>query len=600
MIAHMSEQMEQVVVGLALLGAMILFAWGRWRYDLVALLVLITLVLLRIVPAEEAFLGFAHPAVITVAAVLVASTGLKNSGLVDVLGAQIGRLGDSVIVHATALTALVAFASAFMNNVGALAILMPVAIGLARSSGRSPSQLLMPLAFGSLLGGMMTLIGTPPNLIISAFRAEAVGAPLRMFDFAPVGLAVTIVGVALCGLIGWWMMPARSPGTSREDLFEIDEYVAEVGIGEKCKAVGLTIGELVEKSEGEVTVVGLSRAKRRLRMPASSQQLDAGDVLVVEGEAEAIAELVSELGLSVEGDRELRNEFLKSDDIVLTEAIVQAGAIVEGRSATDLALRRRYGVNLLGVARQGKRIHRRLRNIRLQAGDVLLLQGDSDLLPETISRLGCLPLAERGLRMGQPKRIVQAITIFAAAIVAAVVGIVPIEVAFTAAACLMVLVKLVRVREMYNGIDWPVIILLGAMLPVGRAMETTGAAATVAELMLRVATGIPPWAAIALHMATCMALSNVVNNAAAAVLMAPIAVALALGLGVSVDPFLMATAVGASAAFLTPIGHQSNTLVMGPGGYRFLDYLRLGIPLSLLTLVVGTIAIGWWWPMDAT
>jgi len=590
---------DQLIVAAALVIAMTLFAWGRWRYDIVALLVLVALVLLRVVPAEEAFLGFAHPAVITVAAVLVASTGLRNSGLVDVLGAQIGRLGDSVVVQATALTALVAFASAFMNNVGALAILMPVAVGLARSSGRPPSQLLMPLAFGSLLGGMMTLIGTPPNLIISAFRADAVGAPLRMFDFAPVGVPVTLVGVVLCGGIGWWLMPKRSPGTSREDLFEIDEYVAEVRVPEECKAIGLTVGELIEKSDGEVAVVGLSRNERRLRMPSAHQAIAAGDVLVVEGEADLIAELVSELKLTVEGDRELRDEFLKSDEIVVTEAIVQTGGLVENRTATELKLRRMYGVNLLGVARQGRRVHSRLRNIRLRAGDVLLLQGDPELLPETLGTLGCLPLAERGLRMGQPKRIVQAVAIFGAAIVAAVVGVVPIEIAFTAAACMMVLVRLVRLREMYDGVDWPVIVLLGAMLPVGQAMESTGAAATVADWMLAVARDVPPWAAIGLHMATCMALSNVVNNAAAAVLMAPIAVALAIGLGVPVDPFLMATAVGASAAFLTPIGHQSNTLVMGPGGYKFMDYLRLGLPLSVLTLVVGTIAIIWWWPLDA-
>lgn len=577
---------------------MALFIWGRWRYDLVALMALVALVLAGAIPASEAFSGFSHPAVVTVAAVLVASTGLRNSGLVDLLGSQIRRLGDSVVIQTTALTALVAFASAFMNNVGALAILMPVAVGLARSSKRPASQLLMPLAFGSLLGGMTTLIGTPPNLIIAGFRTEAVGAPYRMFDFAPVGVAVTIVGVALCGLIGWKLMPTRSPGTSREDLFEIDQYVAELSVPAESKSIGQPVGSIFEASEDDVLVVGLSRDERKLRLPSRYELLREGDILVIEGETEAIAKLASTLELAVEGDRVLQEEFLRSDEIVISEAIVQGGSAIEGRSAADLSLRKLYGVNLLGVARQGRRVHQRLRDLRIRTGDVLLLQGDAEVLPETMRSLGCLPLAERGVRLGEPKRIAQAVTIFALAIVAVVTGLAPVQIAFTAAACLMVLVRLVRLRETYDSIDWPVVVLLGAMLPVGQALETSGAAATAAGQLLRIADDMPGWLAIGMLMATCMALSNVINNAAAAVLMAPIAIALAAGLDASVDPFLIAAGVGCSAAFLTPIGHQSNTLVMGPGGYRFTDYLWLGIPISVLTLVVGTLTTVWWWPLD--
>jgi di/tricarboxylate transporter len=459
-------------------------------------------------------------------------------------------------------------------------------------------MVLMPIAFGSLLGGMTTLIGTPPNLIISSYRARAVGEAYGMFDFAWVGGVVTAVVVAACGLVLWRFLPRREPTMSRDAMFEIERYVAELLVGEESKVVGERIAELGKRAEGEFLVIGIARGERQIRMPSLGERVMAGDVLIVEAEAETMKRVADAFGLEVSGDEKLREEFLTSGEVVLSECIVKADGLADGRTPAHLNLRLAFGVNLLGIARQGARVRSRVSQTRLRAGDVLLLQGDRDSMGRVLGTLGCLPLAERTLRLGQPRRVIAAVGLFLAAIACVVAGVLRVEVAFAACACVMVLAGLLSLREAYEAIDWPIIVLLAAMIPVGVAMETTGGAARVAEWMLGVGRSVPPWMAVALHMATCMALSNVINNAAAAVLMAPIAVGLSAGLGVSADPFLMATAIGASAAFLTPIGHQSNTLVMGPGGYRFTDYLRMGVPCTVLTLLVATPMILWRWPLE--
>jgi di/tricarboxylate transporter len=588
---------DQIVLYIALVGALAMFIWGRWRYDIVAIATLLIVVVAGIVPSDEAFLGFAHPAVITVAAVLVVSNGLHNAGVVDALAVRFKAIGSSITLQVLALTGLTAVCSAFMNNVGALAILMPVAVQMARSAGRPPSLLLMPIAFGSLLGGMCTLIGTPPNIIIAAHRADEMGQPYRMFDFLAVGAAVTTAGVLMCAGL-WRLLPRREPGASRDALFDIEHYVAEMGVEADTKADGALVRDLGEQAEGEVTVIGIARGKRQIRMPAPHERLAAGDILIVEADADTMKAVADAFGLKIEGDEDLRKEFLTSGEIALAECIVLGDSPAAGRTAIELDLRRGHGINLLGIARQGKRMGSRLGRTPLRAGDVLLVQGAQASISATLAALAWLPLAEREIRLARPRRIALALALLAGAIVSVVAGLLSVQVAFTACACLMVLVGLVNPRNAYDAVDWPIIVLLGAMIPVGTAMETTGGAGRIAELMLAVGGSVPPWLAVGLHMATCMALSNVINNAAAAVLMAPIAVALASGLDASLDPFLMATAVGASAAFLTPIGHQSNTLVMGPGGYRFSDFLRLGVPCSAITIIVGTPAILWRWPLE--
>ncbi len=590
--------MEQTFVFAVLVAALGFFVWGRWRYDLVALAVLLALVVPGIVDPERAFLGFGHPAVVTVVAVLVISRALERSGFVDLMARWLGGVAKRPILQLSALTVLVAVCSAFMNNVGALALFMPVAIQMARDDDLPASLFLMPLAFGSLLGGLTTLIGTPPNIIIATFRAEEAEAAFGMFDFAPVGVGVALAGLIFIVLLGWRLLPERRGEARPEELFEIEDYLIEVRIPEGSAWAERTLQEIVPDLDVEVTAVGIVRGDEEIAPPLHRETLRVDDVLLLEAEPEDLDALVAGPDLEPEGTRELKDRFLSTDsDVGVTEAVVQPDSRLAGRTAVELQLRAGHGVNLLGVARRGRRVRGRLREIEFEAGDVLLLQGMPDALRSTLAALGGLPLAERGVEVGRPRRLLLAMGIFAVAVGLTVAGLLPVQVALAAAATAMVATGVLSLQAAYRSVEWPVIVLLGAMLPVGEALETTGGAETVAGLLLRAGGSLPPEASLAALLVVTMLLSNVVNNAAATVLMAPIAVALAGGLGASLDPFLMAVAVGASCAFLTPIGHQSNTLVMGPGGYRFGDYLYLGLPLSLLVAVLGVPLILLAWPL---
>lgn len=592
---------ERWIVFGTLVAALALFVRGTWRYDLVALLALLTLCLAGIVPPAAAFLGFGHPAVVTVAAVLIISAALRSSGVVDVLIRGLERVGESRSIQVGALALLVALCSGFMNNVGALAILMPAAIQLARGSRRSPSYLLMPLAFGSLLGGLTTLIGTPSNVIIATIRADVCGAPFAMFDFAYVGVGVALAGILFISLGGWRLIPDRPGDRSAEELFEIDKYTSELRVTKDSKAGGMTIRQIAQEVDAEASIVGLARGKRRVAMPALYETLAADDVLLVEGDAESIKTLADALGLELVGDKELRQELLKSEAIEVSEAIVTPNSYIERRTVAQLNLRRRFGVNLLGVARHGRRLRQRLRDVRLRVGDILLLQGDGQALQEAVSTLGCLPLARRGLRLGQPRRVLIALGLFVAALAAMALGWLLVQIALSSCAAAMVLTKLLTLREAYAAIDWPIIVLLAAMIPVGEALESTGGAQVIATGLLTLSRDLPAAATIAMLLIGTTLLSNAINNAAAAVLMAPLAIRIAEGLSITADPLLMAVALGASSAYLTPIGHQSNTLVLGPGGYRFSDYVRLGLPVTLITWGVGLpLILLFWQPLPAT
>lgn len=589
--------LDQAMIFAVLIATLVLFIHGRLRYDVVALLSLAAVGVLDLVPMADLFAGFGHPAVITVAAVLVISYALVNAGLVDVIARSLGRLGANPAALLVALTTIVALCSAFMNNVGALAVLMPVAIQIARKHKLPVSQLLMPLAFGSLLGGLMTLIGTPPNIIIAEFRARETGNAFTMFDFAPVGAAVALAGLVLIWLVGWRLLPDRKNQGSREELFDIDSYLAELHVPEKSDWAGKTLRELEKAVDVDFTIVGVVRGKRRIPAPSWREVLRENDVLIVETDADGLKAVMDGTGLELEADEELAARFLVSDEIVVMEAVVGPGSRIAGRSAEQLNLRRRRGINILAVARQGIKLNKRVQKVTLKAGDVLLLQGDSESMPDTLAKLGCLPLAERSLRLANERRVAISLGLFAIAIMFAATGVLPVALAFTLCVLGMLLLGLIALRDVYDSIDWSIIVLLGAMIPVGIALETTGAAQLLADGLLQVSIGQPAVVALALLMVVTMGLSNVINNAAAAVLMAPVAIAIAHGLGASVDPFLMGIAVAASSAFLTPIGHQSNTLVMGPGGYAFGDYWKLGLPVSICCLVVGIPMILAVWPM---
>lgn len=595
---------QQMMIFSILLITLGLFIWDRWRYDVVAVLALLATALTGLIPAEKVFSGLGHPAVVTVAAVLILGRALLNAGVVDSVARQLTRVGDKPILQMTALTVTVTICSGFMNNVGALALLMPVAIWMSRQSGRSPSMFLMPLAFGSLLGGCLTLIGTPPNIIIASYRREVTDTAFGMFDFLPVGIAVSITGLLLLIFLGRFLTPQRRADGDNGQLFEISPYLTELRVPENCKFIGQSLRHLVKAVEGEaeISLLALVRGKQRKKAPSLYEVLQADDILLVEADSDSLKVLTDLTGLTLaagENHDDKKDETTEKprQQLDVAEAIVAHDSPLLGSTSGNLSVRERYGVNILAVARRGEQLRERLSKIKFVAGDILLLQGDDDSLKAATQEMGCLPLAGRGLRLGQTRKVLTASLIFMA-----VIGLIMSDWVSTATAMVlgvvaMLFAGLLSPGKLYDSVDWPVIILLAAMLPLGEALETSGGSALIAGGLVALAQSSPPAVTVLILMLATMLLSNVVNNAAAAILAAPIAISVAGTMNVSVDPLLMAVAIGASCAFMTPIAHQANTLVMEPGGYRFGDYWRLGLPLSIVVIVVATPVILWVWPL---
>jgi di/tricarboxylate transporter len=590
---------EQIAIFAILAALFGLLAWGRWRYDVVAFVALLAAVLTGLVPSGEAFAGFGHPATITVAAVLVISRALAGAGATDALVRLVQRASARVSLHIAALAGLGGLLSCVMNNVGTLGLMMPVALQSARKAKRSPALLLMPLSFGTILGGLVTLIGTPPNIIVAAYRGEVAGSSFGMFDFTPVGGVVALAGLAFVALLGWRLVPKRAvQRAAAEDIFGIEDYVAEARVVEDSKAVDLTLAELAKQTEDiDAQVIGLIRGEHHQLRLRSREQLRPGDLLLIEAGPEAIDQFVSKLGLEFAGPRKARESLTQSPDSALAEMVVAPGSPIEGRRVSALRLQHRFGVNLLAVSRQGRPHRGRLRHLQFRIGDVLLLHGDGERLPEVASELGCLPLAARELSFGLRGKAPWLIGVFAAAIALASFGVLSMPIALALAVAVMVAGGLMPLRELYEGIDWPVIVLLGSLIPVGGALQSSGATGVIADAMLALTSGMPAVVVLVLLLVITMTLSDILNNAATAVVMAPIGVTVAARLDASADPFLMAVAVGASCAFLTPIGHQNNALILGPGGYGFGDYWRMGLPLELLIVTVATPMILLVWPL---
>ncbi len=590
---------EQTSLFIILGFAMAAFIYGRWRYDLVAFSALLAAVILGIVPSGQAFLGFGHPATITVAAVLILSRALSNSGAVDILADRLKPATRNPTLHIGTLLGIGAPLSAIMNNVGALSLLMPVAVQSAIKAKRSPATVLMPLSFGTILGGLVTLIGTPPNIIIATYRGRATGEPFGMFDFTPVGAATAVTGLLFITLIGWRLIPrSRRVLASQEEVFRIEDYVAEAKISEDSDSIGRSVGDMDDLArEQDVVIIGIIRGNLRIFAAARHQLLRPDDILVLEGGPTEIDKFVNARGLELVGTAEEARAFLKTENIALSEAVVTPTSRIAGRSARDLRLSARYGINLLALSRQGRPLTDRINSARFRIGDVLLLQGEEERLHQVIAALGCLPLAKRRLQLGQARQAWLSVVIFAAAVLLTVFGALSLPVSFSLAVVGVVLLNIVPPREIYESIDWPVIVLLGAMIPVGEALQTTGATLVIAGAIGNLTSGAPPIAVLAVLMAVTMLLTNVMNNAATAVVAAPIALGIATTLGVNPDGFLMAVAVGASSAFLTPIGHQNNTLIMGPGGYHFGDFWHLGLPLQLVILAVSVPMIALVFPL---
>lgn len=589
---------EQLTILAILAAVLVLLVWGRWRYDIVAFAALVAAVIFGAVPGDRAFEGFGHPATVIIALVLVVSHGLASSGAVGILARVLLTAGASIPTHIAKISGLGAILSAFMNNVGALALLMPLDLEAARKAGRHPGLTLMPLSFATILGGLVTLIGTPPNIIISTFREQSLGAPFQMFDYAPVGLACAVVGVLFVAIVGWRLIPAPEENSdSNGDTYTLEDYIAELTVNETSSLVGKSLVDVEKASTGAgITLLNVIRDHQRLPHATGWIKIQTGDVLLLEAAAKHLDNFISENGLSLV-NKDRHQEEIDEAKLELIEVVVRPGTSIEGRSSASLNLVDRFGAWLIGISRGGKRLQTRIRRTAIEGGDVLLLLAPKEKSAELLETTGVLPLRERGLAVQDHSKALTAGGIFVAAIAASSFGLLYLPIALGAVCLLYVLLGIVPLQKLYETIEWPVVVLIGSLIPIGAAMETSGTTAVIARGLVDMSEGLPAWMVLTIIMVLTMTLSDVLNNTATALVAAPIALSVANNLGANPDPFLMAVAVAASCAFLTPIGHKNNTLIMGPGSYSFGDYWRLGLPLELLIVAVGIPMILWVWPL---
>jgi di/tricarboxylate transporter len=577
-------------------GMMVMFVWGRIRYDLVAGLALFVAILVGVVPYDQAFSGFSNDIVVIVGSALLVSAAVTRSrlmeGLLQALGPHLSSIRAQLILLVTAVTIL----SAFVKNIGALAMMLPVAFQMAKRSNVSPSVFLMPMSFGSLLGGLMTLIGTSPNIIVSGLRQDLVGHPFSMFDFTPVGLGLSLIGVLFLAFAYKLLPQDRKGESSLSAGIEIQDYVTEGRVGPKSGFAGETLRALRKQLSKDVSVNAVVREGEK-KVASQDTVLQEDDRVILEGEPAALDEAVKKAGLELEGDDRETKPAKPDEEIGTLEAVIGPGSLLIGNTAARLALHDRFNVNMIAVSRSGDRLTERLRDIRLYAGDVIVLQGPLGQMSDVLRELQCLPLAEREIHLGTVRRGLVPIAVLSVAMILAATGKLPVGIAFFGAGLAIILLGSLTVREAYTSIEWPLLVMIGALIPVSDAIRTTGGADVIASALATAAHSLPPWGAVMLIMAAAMALTPFLNNAATVLVMAPIAASFAHRLGFAPDALLMAVAVGAGCDFLTPIGHQCNMLVFGPGGYRFGDYARLGAPLSLLVLLLGTPLIMAVWPL---
>ncbi|HGG05584.1 MAG TPA: SLC13 family permease [Aliiroseovarius sp.] len=590
---------DQIIL-FSLFGAVFaLLLWGRFRYDLVAFTALMAGVVLGVVPTKNAFDGFGHPATLVVALVLVVSAGLVRSGAVFLITRTLVDASRSLGAHIALMGAIGGILSAFMNNVAALALLMPVDIQTARKAGRKPGLSLMPLSFATILGGMVTLIGTPPNIIIASIRQDALGEPFAMFDFAPVGGLTALAGLIFVAVIGWRLIPQSDSSKDHADpMEEFSHYVAELTVPEGSRLIGKRLAELSGDAEkNDVAILGLIRDGKRRYGTQRNTILQAQDVIVLEASPDALDEFRAATNLGFSDAKREGN--LKADGAGLSkiEVVVPETARIAGKTAQAIGLNWRQRSVLMGISRSGKPIRAQLRKTPVRPGDILLLLVPAGSEADVTEWLGCLPLAERGLAVTQNEKVWMAIAMFAAAVAAASFGLIYLPVALGLVVVGYVLSGILPLSEIYDHISWPVVVLLGSMIPLGAALETSGGTDLIANNLITLTEGMAPWAILTILMIVTMSLSDVLNNTATTIVAAPIAIKMAQGLGVDPDPFLMAVAIAASCAFLTPIGHKNNTLILGPGGYKFGDYWRMGLPLEILVVAVSIPAILVFWPM---
>ncbi|KAA3501398.1 SLC13 family permease [Rhizobium rhizogenes] len=587
---------DQILAFTVIAGMMVAFIWDRFRYDVIACSALLAAVAVGVVPFNKAFSGFSDDIVIIVASALIVSSAVARSGVVDMTIKKYFPEMHSKSLQLAFLMVFVAIMSAFIKNIGALAIMMPVAFQFARKSGSPVSYYLMPMAFAALLGGLMTQIGTSPNIVVSRLREEMTGQSFSMFDFTPVGAGLTVIGIIFL-TFGYRLLPVRNrQQASVEDALDQAAYTAEATLPADSTFADRPLRELLKQADGDVIASTILRGPRRIA-PFPDVKLKAGDTVLLEGSPEGLDRIVSQAKLLLSG-KPLMENGQKSADLISMEAVISNESVLTGISARELSLSYTRGVNLIAVSRRGQRVSQRLSDLTLQAGDVILLQGSRKNLPQVLQEFSLLPLAQREILLGVQRRALLPVIVLAGAMLAAGSGLVPVSVAFFAAAFLMIVVGAIPLAEVYKSIDGPILVMLAALIPVSDSLRTSGASELIAAWLGHAAQGLPPFAALGMILLTAMAVTPFLNNAATVLVMAPIAAGFATTLGFRPEAFLMAVAIGAGCDFLTPIGHQCNTLVMGPGGYRFSDYPRLGLPLSIMIVIASIPMLLYVWPVN--
>ncbi|MCH8341178.1 MAG: SLC13 family permease [Chloroflexi bacterium] len=583
---------------LIILGALILFATEKLRVDVVALLVLISVGVLGLIPAKELFSGFSNSAVITVWAVYMVSGGLFKTGVANAMGTAILKIAgntESRLIATIMLT--VGVLSAFMNNVGATAMLLPAVVGISRVTKVAVSKLLIPLAFASLLGGAMTLIGTPANILATGILAERGLPTFGFFEFAPMGIVVLVTGVLYMVLIGRRLLPVREGALGREEVYNIRDYVTEVRVSPESSLIGKTLLESRLGQDFDLTVLALQRENGKQPRLRRDIVIQIGDLLIVESSASDLMAARQSLGLTVEAEQKFDLGSLERGDVQLIEATLAPRSHIVGRSLRDVRFRDRYGFTALAISRQGEVITQRLRDVPLKFGDSLLLQGPPrrvKQLQEGENFLVLEPIETEQFRRNKAPIAVAALVL---AIGLAIFAGMAISLAMVIAAVIMILAGALRIEEAYESVDWRTVFLVAGMLPLGLAMELTGTARLLADVILEVFEPYGARAALAGIYLLAALITQPMSNAAAIVLIVPIALDTADGLDANYKTFTMAVVIGAATSFLSPVGHKANVLVFGPGGYKFTDYARVGAILTVLLLIVSMIFLPIFWPL---
>ena len=577
---------DQVLLSATLITLLVLFIWGKVRYDALAIGALFVLVVLEIIPANDAFAGFAHPAVVTVALVLIISQGLKNSGLTGLVGKLIGTRTFTEFQFLVCLLFVAAILSSFINNIGALAILLPITLNVCQKMEWHSSKFLMPLAFACILGGMNTAIGTPPNIIISEYKATISSSGFNFFDFSYVGIVITFLSILFIALLGNKFILLRNTGSKAEHLINLKGYLFEVCVNEGSSAIGMTLYKFKKQAGEDTEILGIVSENGSVKKVQNNMQIKSGQILVIKTPPDDISNILDVFGFSI--PKELHS--FDEDDLEEIEVMITPGSRLIGRKY-DFFLKLAFEeLNLLGLWRKGSKYRTRLTRETFKAGDVLLL-GVRDLDEEDVSNkikhLGLMPIRQRELQtIPSRSRLLKGLIFFSLSIF-----LVSFNYLSAAAAFLLCVLGFARIKiidsNFYREIDWPIIVMLAAMIPIGTALQTTGLSDVIASSISEYASDLSLFWILFTILLVTMATTDIINNAATAVIMAPISTGIALELGYAIEPFLMVVAVGASCAFLTPIGHQCNTVVMGPGNYKFTDYWRLGLPMDILIILVS-------------